>query len=155
MTGPPALRPVAAVSQPGASEAQLASHRDQIHAWLHPDDERRGLRLSKVHQLLKRQGVDVPYSSLHRYAVAHCGFGERRRRTVWMAETRPGEVAEVDNFSRLSFGTRRGREVRSPSDCRGSSTSRLLAEQRWRVRVQTFRLANGSLPLTAFPVNVR
>ena len=73
------LRPVAAQSSPGASEAQLASHREQIRRWLHPDDERRGLQLSKVHQLLTRRGVGVPYSSLHRYAVAHCGFREHRR----------------------------------------------------------------------------
>jgi len=96
------LRPVAADLQPGTSEAQLAAHHEQIRSWLHPEDERRGLKLSKVHQLLARRGADVPYSSLHRYAVAHCGFGERRRRTVRMAETRPGEVAEVD-FGRLGL----------------------------------------------------
>jgi len=44
----------------------------------------------------------VPYSSLHRYAVAQCGFGARGRRTVRVAETRPGEVAEVD-FGRLGI----------------------------------------------------
>lgn len=96
------LRPVPAEVSPGPSEAQLAGHREQIRQWLEPEDERRGLKLSKVHQLLVRRGVNVPYSSLYRYAVAHCGFGERRRRTVRMAETRPGEVAEVD-FGRLGF----------------------------------------------------
>ena len=96
------LRPVAVESSPGASEVQLVAHREQIRSWLHPEDERRGLKLAKVHQLLTRRGVDVPYSSLHRYAVAHCGFRERRHRTVRMAETRPGEVAEVD-FGRLGL----------------------------------------------------
>jgi transposase len=94
------LRPVAMESKPGASEVQLATHREQIRAWLHPGDERRGLKLSKVQQLLVRHGVDVPYSSLHRFAVAHCGFQERQRLTVRMAESLPGEVAEVD-FGRL------------------------------------------------------
>ena len=96
------LRPVAAEVFPRASEMQLAPHREQIRRWLHPEGERRGLKLAKVHQLLGRCGVDVPYSSLHRYAVVHCGFGKRRRRTVRMAETRPGEVAEVD-FGRLGL----------------------------------------------------
>jgi len=96
------LRPVAPQPKPGASEVQLASHREQIRAWLHPADERRGLKLSKVHRLLVRHGVDVPYSSLHRFAVAHCGFQERQRLTVRMAETLAGEVAEVD-FGRLGL----------------------------------------------------
>ena len=96
------LRPVPSGSQPGASEALLVPHREQIRAWLCADDDRRGLRLSKVHQLLARHGVDVPYSSLHRFAVSHCGFQERQRLTVRMAETLPGEVAEVD-FGRLGL----------------------------------------------------
>ena len=96
------LRPVASEPQPGASESRLAPHGEQIRAWLQPADERRGLKLSRVHQLLARRGVDVPYSSLHRFAVAHCGFQERRRRTVRMAETAPGEAAEVD-FGRLGL----------------------------------------------------
>jgi transposase len=97
------LRPVAAESLPGVSEARLTPHREQIRAWLQPDDtRRRGLKLSKVHQLLARRGVAVPYSSLHRFAVAHCGFQERRARTVRVADTAPGEVAEVD-FGRLGL----------------------------------------------------
>ncbi len=94
------LRPVADVATQGASEAQLTPHREQIRTWLVPDDARRGLKLSKVHQLLARQGVEVPYSSLHRFAVQHCGFQERRARTVRVAEVAPGELAEVD-FGRL------------------------------------------------------
>jgi transposase len=96
------LRPVASQSPPGASEGRLAPHGEQIRAWLQPAEERRGLKLSRVHQLLARRGVAVPYSSLHRFAIAHCGFQERRRRTVRMAETAPGEVAEVD-FGRLGL----------------------------------------------------
>jgi len=96
------LRPVASQPKPGASERQLAAHRDQIRAWLRPGEDRRGLKLTKVHRLLTRQGVDVPYSSLHRFAVAQCGFQERQRLTVRMADTQPGEVAEVD-FGRLGI----------------------------------------------------
>jgi hypothetical protein len=62
----------------------------------------RGLQLSKVHQLLAQQGVEVPYSSLHRFAVKRCGFADSRRVTVRVAEVAPGELAEVD-FGRLGL----------------------------------------------------
>jgi hypothetical protein len=55
-----------------------------------------------VHQLLTRTGVRVPYSSLHRFVVKHCGFGARGRVTVRMADVAPGEVAEID-FGRLGL----------------------------------------------------
>lgn len=91
---------------PGEVEALLLPHRERIEKWLKPGDrqsgQKRGLRLTKVHTLLARQGVVVPYSSLHRFAVRHCGFGESQRLTVRMAESGPGEVAEVD-FGRLGL----------------------------------------------------
>ena len=96
------MRPVPVSRAAGESEVQLAAHREQIRAWLAPDASGRGLRLSKVHQLLGRRGVAVPYSSLHRFAVAHCGFRDERRVTVRVAEVAPGELAEVD-FGRLGF----------------------------------------------------
>lgn len=96
------LRP-ASSRETGEAEAELLPHREQIRTWLTPPaGEKRGLRLTKVHQLLARQGVHVPYSSLHRFAAKHCGFGERRRITVRMAECEPGELAEVD-FGRLGL----------------------------------------------------
>jgi len=97
------LRPGPGVpAEGGASEALLAPHRDQLRAWLVPDDGTRGLRLSKVRALLARQGLAVPYSSLHRFVVAQCGFQDARRRTVRRAECAPGELAEVD-FGRLGL----------------------------------------------------
>jgi len=96
------MQPLPASRAPGESEAQLAVHREQIRAWLAPDAHGRGLRLSKVHQLLARRGVAVPYSSLHRFAVAHCGFRDERRVTVRMAPVAAGELAEVD-FGRLGL----------------------------------------------------
>jgi transposase len=96
------VRPVRDTVSPGESQAQLAPLREQIRAWLTPEDERRGLRLTKVQQLLTRQGVDVPYSSLHRFAVDQCGFADRRRFTVRRADVAPGELAEVD-FGRLGL----------------------------------------------------
>ena len=88
---------------PGDAEQLLLEHAEQIRSWLRPGpEEKRGLRLTKIHQLLARQGVEVPYSSLHRFAVKHCGFSDRRRITYRMAETEPGEVAEID-FGRLGL----------------------------------------------------
>jgi hypothetical protein len=55
-----------------------------------------------VHELLGRLGLEVPYTSLHRFAVKHCGFQERNRITVRVAEVEPGELAEVD-FGRLGL----------------------------------------------------
>ena len=96
------VRPVPDEAAPGESQRRLLPHRQQIQAWLAPGDEQRGLRLTKVQELLVRQGVGVPYSSLHRFAVQHCGFADRRRLTVRRAETAPGELAEVD-FGRLGL----------------------------------------------------
>lgn len=85
----------------GEAEVLLLGHVEQIRSWLEPKaGEKRGLRLTKVHELLARQGVHVPYSSLHRFVRKHCGFGRRRRLTVRMADAVPGEVAEID-FGRL------------------------------------------------------
>ncbi|HSH75623.1 MAG TPA: IS21 family transposase [Longimicrobiales bacterium] len=87
----------------GEAEDRLLPHRERIKGWLKPaPGEKRGLRLTKVQELLRREGIDVVYSSLHRFAVKHCGFGERGRMTVRMAECEPAEVAEVD-FGRLGL----------------------------------------------------
>jgi transposase len=87
---------------PGEVEQRLLAHKEQIAAWLKESYAERGLRLTKVRDLLARQGVEVPYSSLHRFAVKHCGFADRRRVTVRVAECEPGELAEVD-FGRLGY----------------------------------------------------
>lgn len=87
----------------GDVERQLLPQLEQIREWLAPKPtEKRGLRLTKVHQLLTRHGTVVPYSSLHRFAVKHCAFGTRGRVTVRMAESAPGELAEID-FGRLGL----------------------------------------------------
>ncbi|MBM4419855.1 MAG: hypothetical protein FJ033_16350 [Chloroflexi bacterium] len=96
------VRPVTEDAGLGAIEAQLLPQRAEIRQWVSPEDGSRGLRLSKVHALLRRQGITVPYSSLHRFAVSYCGFHERRRVTVRVAEVAPGELAEVD-YGRRSY----------------------------------------------------
>jgi len=99
-----ASRPRSADATVGPIEAILAPHAETIRTWLEKGtaDEGRGLRLTKVHELLRRQGVVVAYSSLHRFATRHCGFADTRRSTVRVADSRPGEVAEVD-FGRLGL----------------------------------------------------
>lgn len=77
----------------------LEPYREQIRAWLETD----GLRLTKVHRRLVAQGVPVSYSTLYRFAQAHCDFGAPRV-TVRVAEPPPGEAAEVD-FGLLGLWT--------------------------------------------------
>ena len=96
------LRPVSEAEGLGAIESKLMAQRTTIAEWVSPTDGSRGLRLSKVHALLARQGLEVPYSSLHRFAVRYCGFRERQHITVRVAEVAPGELAEVD-FGRLGL----------------------------------------------------
>ena len=82
------------VGRPAALPERLAPYQPQITAWLAD-----GLRLTKIYRRLREQGVGVPYSSLHRFAQAQCGFGAPSV-TVRVAEPPAGEAAEVD-FGRL------------------------------------------------------
>jgi transposase len=96
------LQPGPREPHPESVAVHLHPHTAQIRDWLTPQEgNKRGLRLTKIHDLLTRQGVVVPYSSLHRFAVAHCGFG-RKRVTVRVADVAPGELAEID-FGRLGL----------------------------------------------------
>ncbi len=97
---------VAQRRQPGPSsregspaEKSLRTHHDHIQQWLEGPEGERGLKLTKVHELLTRQGVDVSYSSVYRYAGEHFGWA-RPKLTLRRAEVSPGELAEVD-FGRL------------------------------------------------------
>ncbi len=54
-----------------------------------------GVRLSKVRKLLARQGVQVTYATLHRYATAELGFG-RTAATIPIADCGPGEEVQLD-----------------------------------------------------------
>jgi len=80
----------------GASWEAIAGQREQIAMWLKQD-----LTLAKIHMLLGRRGVVVPYRTLHRFAVAEFGFG-RRQPTVRVADGKPGQEVQVD-FGRLGL----------------------------------------------------
>jgi hypothetical protein len=90
----------------GASWEAIAGQREQIKTWLAQD-----LTVAKIHVLLGRRGVTVPYRTLHRYTVAELGFG-RPKATVRVADGAPGQEVQVD-FGRLGLvpdpvrGTRR------------------------------------------------
>lgn len=87
---------------PGETEGRLLPHRQTLAAWLDGDtDDHHSLTLTKCHELLGRRGIKVPYSSLYRFAVKHCGFGQTPT-TVRMADVAPGELAEID-FGRLGL----------------------------------------------------
>src|SRR5687768_11363421 len=57
---------------PESSEAKqtLSGRKEQIEHWLKKDR----LLLTKVHELLMREGVTASYSSLYRFASKYCGF---------------------------------------------------------------------------------
>lgn len=96
------VRPVAPDAAPGETEALLLTHIDTIRGWLQPKGPgERPLTLTKILDLLERQGVHASYSGLYRFAVRHCEVG-RGRTTVRVADTAPGELAEVD-FGKLGY----------------------------------------------------
>jgi hypothetical protein len=74
----------------GDSWARCVEQRALIEKHLRSD-----VKLSKVRRLLLRQGVDVPYPTLHRFAVAELDFG-RSAPTMPVADCGPGEELQVD-----------------------------------------------------------
>jgi len=83
---------------PSPSEARklLHAHRDRIAGWLAPTERGvRALRLTKVHVLLRRQGVEVTYATLCRFAHDELGWRERKP-TVRVDDPEPGQEAQVD-----------------------------------------------------------
>src|ERR1043165_7704261 len=91
------------MGRPGApvqvsdSAQQLEAHQQRIQAWLDEDK----LVLTKIHELLSREGVTVSYSALYRFARKFCGL-RKASVSVRRQESEPGEVAEVD-FGRLGL----------------------------------------------------
>jgi transposase len=82
----------------GAAWEALAGRREEITKWVIG-----GLSLVKIHDLVARSGTVVPYRTLHRFAVAECGFtGRRARSTVRVADGEPGVECQVD-FAQLGY----------------------------------------------------
>jgi transposase len=78
--------------QPPPSDAwkTLVCHGQRIRQWL---DE--GLHLSRVHALLARDGVEVTYASLRRFAVSELEWGKRKA-TVLLNDPPAGQEAQID-----------------------------------------------------------
>lgn len=54
-----------------------------------------GVLLTKVCRLLKRQGVEIPYATLHRFAVKELGFGQAAP-TIPVNDCEPGQEVQLD-----------------------------------------------------------
>jgi transposase len=75
---------------PSEERALLGQHRERIATWLSD-----GLRLTKVHVLLERDGVSTSYATLRRYAQDELGWGKRAA-SVRLDDPEPGEEAQID-----------------------------------------------------------
>jgi transposase len=90
-----AVRPERSTGHGQAWDRLLAVEAD-IRQWVED-----GVQLTNVHGKLERQGVAVPYRTLHRFAVERCGFG-RTKSTVRVADGEPGMECQID-FGRLGM----------------------------------------------------
>ncbi len=69
----------------------LEPHGERIRVWVQHEQ----LQLTRVQELLAQEGVGCSYMTLLRF-VHRAGWTGRPRSTVRVAESRPGEVAEID-----------------------------------------------------------
>lgn len=112
-----AVRPVRPNGHGEAWESLLA-HEELIRAWVaggeHDGVRHEPLSIVKIEELLARQGVRVPYRTLHRFAVERCGFRSGRGTTVRVADGEPGVECQLD-FAQMGLlldpGTGRRRKV--------------------------------------------
>jgi hypothetical protein len=74
----------------GEAWARCEQARAGIEQWLKDD-----VRLTKCQRLLQRQGVEIPYGTLYRFAVQELGFGGPEV-TVPVADGNPGEELQLD-----------------------------------------------------------
>ena len=85
----------------GASWEHLLAHEEQIRAWVAGEGEREPLSIVKIEELLARQGVKVPYRTLHRFATERCGFRPKKT-TVRVADGEPGVECQID-FAQMGY----------------------------------------------------
>jgi transposase len=80
----------------GAAWDELVPHRSKIEGWLKQD-----LKVTKIHDLLERKGVSVPYRTLHRYCTEELGYFKGAT-TVRLADGEPGKELQAD-FARMGL----------------------------------------------------
>ena len=86
--------------EPTEVRKQLDQQRGRIEQWLEHDPP---LTLVRVQELLERDGVVVPYTTLRRYAHDDLGWKERGP-TVLVDDPPPGEEAQID-FGHVGYVT--------------------------------------------------
>lgn len=74
------------------SRKALDEHRQQIADWLKGPEP---LRLTRVQELLVREGVTTSYTTLRRYASDELGWHEPKS-TILIDDPPPGEEAQID-----------------------------------------------------------
>lgn len=74
----------------GEGWERCAERQETIRAHLD-----RGVRLSKIRKLLRREGVMVSYPTLRRFAMSELGFGGKAP-TIPVADCGPGEEIQLD-----------------------------------------------------------
>lgn len=80
----------------GDSWALCVEHKAEIERLLKTRHLGRPLTLKKAGKLLsRRKGVDIPYATLHRFAVSELGFG-RKPTSVPVADGDPGKEVQID-----------------------------------------------------------
>jgi transposase len=82
----------------GPAWEALTGREEQIRAWVTGTGTGKGdraLNLVKVHELLARQGCQVPYRTLHRFATEKCGYRVKTT-TVRVADGEPGVECQID-----------------------------------------------------------
>jgi hypothetical protein len=82
-----AVRPVRPGGHGQAWDRLEACHT-QVQVWV-----KQGLTVVKIGVLLERQGIAVPYRTLHRFCAERCGYGRAAATTVRVADGEPGPNA--------------------------------------------------------------
>src|SRR6516162_2063725 len=85
-----AVRPVRPGGH-GQPWERLEACRAEIESWV-----KQGLTVVKIGVLLERQGIAVPYRTLHRFCAERCGYGRTAATTVRVADGEPGAECQLD-----------------------------------------------------------
>lgn len=80
---------------PSKEWEEIAQHRERIEKWLKGGTDGPPLRLTKVHTLLVRDGLEASYSTLRRYAMDELGW-HKKQPTILLDDPPAGQEAQVD-----------------------------------------------------------
>jgi len=84
-------RPGPVAGQRAPRLAEIEAQRERIEHWLRAER----LQLTRVQELLAREGLAVAYTTLRRFA-RQAGLGRPAATTVRLTESAPGELAQMD-----------------------------------------------------------